>query len=147
MKDRPQAVAEGTTNPVGALLRGSAVPALLAVALLAAIAVPFGLNQVTSSLAGGGMGLLALAVGPTLHQLCRNLDPAMVIGIVVLAYCTVIILLGLGFSLLNDTAWLVGDFAAAGVFVVGAAWAVGHMRAAMKLRQPLYQQDEPTAGR
>ena len=147
MKDRTHAVAEGTTNPVGALLRGSAVPALLAVALLAAIAVPFGLNQVTSSLTGGGMGLLALAVGPALHQLCRNLDPAMVIGIVVLAYCAVIMLLGLGFSLLNDTTWLVGDFAAAGVFVVGAAWAVGHMRAAMKLRQPLYQQDEPTAGR
>jgi hypothetical protein len=89
----------------------------------------------------------ALAVGPTLHQLCRNVDPTMVIGIAVLAYCMVIGLLWLGFSLLNDTAWLVGKFAGAGVLVVTVAWAVGHMRAAIKLRQPLYQQEEPTAER
>ena len=147
MTDHVFPAAEGTTRPIATLLLGSAVPALSAVAVLSAIAVPFGLNQVTSSLVGGGMAVLALAVGPALHQLCRNVDPTMVVGIVVLAYCTVIGLLWLGFSLLNDTTWLVGEFAAAGVFVVAAAWAVGHMRAAVKLRQPLYQQDEPTAGR
>jgi hypothetical protein len=145
--DHLSPAAEGTTNPVGALLWGSAVPALLAAGALSAVAVPFGLNQVTSSLVGSGMALLALAVGPTLHQLCRNVDPTMVVGIVVLAYCMVIGLLWLGFSLLNDTAWLVGEFAGAGVLVVTVAWAVGHMRAAIKLRQPLYQQEEETAGR
>lgn len=140
-------VAEGTTNPVGRLLLGSAVPALLAVAALTVIALPFGLNQVTSSLVGGGMAVLALAVGPLLNQLCRNLDPPMVLGIVVLAYCLVIGLLGAGFSLLNDTTWLSGNFAGIGVLVVTVAWAVGHMRAALKLRQPLYLHDESTAGR
>jgi hypothetical protein len=140
-------VAEGTTNPVGALFLGSVVPALLAAGVLAAVAVPFGLDQVTSSLVGAGMALLALVVGPLLHQLCRKLDPAMSIGIVVMAYCTVIGLLWIGFSLLKDTAWLVGDFAGIGVLMVTVAWAAGHMRAAMKLRQSLYQQDEPTAGR
>jgi hypothetical protein len=140
-------VAEGTSNPVGALLRGSAVPALLAVAVLTAVAALFGSDEVVSSLVGGGMAVLALGVGPLLHQLCRNLDPTMSVGIVVLAYCMVIGLLGFGFSLLNDTDWLVGEFAGIGVFVVAVAWAGGHMRAAMKLRQPLYQHDEQTAGR
>ncbi|HST80661.1 MAG TPA: hypothetical protein VLL08_02845 [Kineosporiaceae bacterium] len=147
MTDQPSPAAEGTTNPVGALLVGSAVPALLAAAALTAAAALFGLNQVTSSLVGAGMALLALAVGPLLHQLCRNVDPTMVVGIVVCAYGTIIGLLWIGFSLLNDTDWLVGEFAAAGVFVVAVGWAVGHMRAAVKLRQPLYQQDESTAGR
>jgi hypothetical protein len=145
VNDHP--VSEGTTNPVGALLVGSAVPALVAVAVLAAVAVPFGTDEVASALVGGAMALLALAVGPLLHQLCRNLDPAMSVGIVVLAYCMVIGLLGVGYSLLNDTTWLVGEFAGAGVFVVAVAWTVGHMRAATKLRQPLYQQDGTTAGR
>jgi hypothetical protein len=140
-------VAEGTSDPIGVLLLGSAVPAVLAGLLLALAAVPFGLNQVTSSLVGAGMAALALTVGPVLNRLCRNLDPAMVLGIAVLAYCLVILLLGLGFSLLNDTTWLDGQFAAVGVIVVSVAWAVGHMRAAKKLRQPLYQQDDATAGR
>jgi hypothetical protein len=147
MTDQRYPVAEGSRNPVGELLRGAAGPALVVLAILAIVAVPFGLNEVKSSLVGGGMGMLALAVGPALHQLCRNLDPTMAVGFVVLAYCAVIGLLGIGFSLLNGTFWLVGEFAAVGVFVVALAWAAGQMRAAVKLRQPLYQHDETTAQR
>ena len=115
MKPPLLSVAEGTTNPVGALLRGSAVPALLGLALLTVVALPFGVDQVKSSLVGGGMAILAMGVGPLIHQFCRNLDPAMSLGIAVLAYCLVIGLLWIGFSLLNDTSWLVGEFGAAGV--------------------------------
>ena len=147
MKPPLLSVAEGTTNPVGALLRGSAVPALLGLALLTVVALPFGSDQVKSSLVGGGMAILAMGVGPLIHQFCRNLDPAMSLGIAVLAYCLVIGLLWIGFSLLNDTSWLVGEFGAAGVIVATVSWAVGHMRAALKLRQPLYQHEETTAGR
>ena len=151
MKDVPRnqryPVAEGSTNPVGELFRGAAGPALLVLAILTGVAVPFGLDEVKSSLVGGVMAVFALAVGPMLHQLCRNLDPTMAVGFAVLAYCLVIGLLGVGFSLLNDTSWLVGEFAAVGVFLVAVAWAGGQMRAAVKLRQPLYQHDETTAGR
>jgi len=140
-------VAEGTTNPVGELVRGAAVPAVLGWLVLTLVALGFGLDEVKSSLVGGGMAVLALTVGPVLHQLCRNLDPTMAVGVAVLAYGLVVVGLGLGFSLLNDTAWLVGGFAAAGVFVVAFGWAAGQMRAAAKLRQPLYQQEKPTAGR
>jgi hypothetical protein len=139
--------AEGTANPVGALFRGSIVPAGLGLALLALIGAAFGLDQVKSSLVGGALAALAMSVGPLLHLLCRNLDPALTIGIAVLAYCAVVGLFGLGFSLLNDTSWLVGGFAALGVIVVSVAWAVGHMRAALSLRQPLYQHDDRTAER
>lgn len=147
MKDHILPVNEGTGNPVGELLRGSAVPALSALAGLTLIAVPFGSDQVASVLVGGAMTTLAMLVGPALHQLCRNLDPALSLGFAVLAYGLVICLLWIGYSLLNDTSWLVGEFAAGGVFVVSAGWAAGHMRAALRLRQALYQHEEPTAGR
>jgi len=140
-------VAEGTTNPVGELFRGAAVPAVLALAVLTLAALLAGLDEAKSCLVGGGMAVLAMTVGPALHQLCRNLDPAMALSFAVLAYGLVVVGLWWGFSLLTDTAWLVGGFAAAGVFVVAFGWAAGQMRAAAKLRQPLYQQNETTAGR
>lgn len=147
MKDHIVPAAEGTTNPVGVLLRGSAVPAVLGLAVVVAIAAFLGADEVTSALVGGGMALLALGVGPLIHQLCRNLDPAMSLGVAITAYCTVIALLWIGFQLLNDTTWLVGNFAAFGVLVSTVGWAIGHMRAALKLRQPLYQQENATAER
>jgi ATP synthase protein I len=147
VNDHSFPAAEGTTNPVAALLRGSAVPALLALLVLSLLAVPFGLDEVKSALVGGAIAVLAMAVGPLLHQLCRNLDPNLTVGVAVLAYCTVVGLFGLGFSLLNDTSWLVGGFAALGVILVSVSWAVGHMRTALKLRQPLYQHDDRTAER
>ena len=143
MNDHIVPVAEGTTNPVGELLRGAAVPAVLGLLVLTVGALVVGADEMKSALVGGAMALLALAIAPALHQLCRNVDPTLVIGIVVLAYGLIVIALWFGFSLLNDTTWLVGGFAAAGVFVVAFGWAAGQMRAAVKLRQPLYQQEKP----
>jgi hypothetical protein len=93
------------------------------------------------------MAVLALSAGPALHQLCRNLDPNLVLGLAVLTYFTVLGLLGLGYSLVNDASWLIGGFAGGGVLVASVVWALGHLRAAVRLRQPLYQLDESTAGR
>ena len=140
-------VAEGTGNPVGALLVGAAAPAVAALALLAGGAALAGGDQSRSALAGGGMALVAMATGPALHQLCRRLDPTMTTGLVVMAYCVVIIALGVGYSSLSGTAWLVGEFAAAGVFVVAAGWTVGQIRASLRLRQPLYLREGTTARR
>ena len=134
-------VATGTANPVGALLVGAAAPSLAGLAVVTAVAALRGLDEVGSALVGGGLALLAMAVGPVLHQLCRRLDPAMVLGIVVLAYGTVVIALGLAFSSLNDIDRLSGEFAGAGVFVIAAGWTVGQIRASLKLRQPLYTAD------
>ena len=145
VRDHPAAL--GTTNPVGVLLRGSVVPALLAVALLALISGLVSLDAAKSVLVGGGMAVLALAAGPALHQLCRNLDPSLVVGIVVLAYCLVVGLIGIGFAQVNDASWLVGEYAAGGVLAGAVAWVAGHMRASIRLRQPLYDEDRSTAER
>src|SRR3954452_21047623 len=145
MTDRPFPVAEGTTNPVGVLLRGAAIPALGGLLVLTLAAAVLGSDQLRSALVGGGMAVLALAVGPVIHHLCRRWDPAMSLGVAVTAYGTVIVLLWIGFSLLNDTSWLNGDFAAAGVVVASVGWAAGHIRAALRLRQALYQHEETTA--
>jgi hypothetical protein len=143
----PVTVVMGVPDPVLVLLRGTAVPSVSSVAVVAAIAALEGLDAVASALVGGGMALLAMAIGPALHRLCRQVDPAMVVGIALTAYCTVVILLGLGFSLLNDTSWLSGPFAGAGVFVVALQWTVGLIRTSLKLRQPLYVEDQATAER
>ncbi len=139
--------AEATGNPAGRLLAGAGWPGLGATAALAAVASVTDLSNGASALVGGGMAVVALGVAPALHQLCRNLDPNVVLGIAVLAYCLVVGLLGYAYSVLDDASWLVGGYAGAGGFVVAAAWTVGQMRASVKLRQLLYQEDATTAGR
>jgi hypothetical protein len=131
-------VATGTRNPIGVLLLGSVVPSVAAVAVLAALSWLASADAAVSVLVGGGMAVLALAVAPVLHQLCRNLDPNILIGIVVLAYCVVVLLAGYGFSQVNDASWLIGGFAAGGVLAGAGAWVAGHIRSSLKLRQPMY---------
>ena len=147
MIDQDHLVAQGSRNPVGRLLRGSVVPSLVAVGLLTLISWLVSSDAAKSVLVGGGMAVIALAAGPALHQLCRNLDPSLVVGIVVLAYCLVVGLVGIGFAQVNDASWLVGEYAAGGVLAGAVAWVVGHMRASMRLRQPLWDEDRSTAGR
>ena len=131
--------ARATSNPAAALLRGAAIPALLAAGGLAAAALFVSPAAAASVLVGGAMAVLALTVASGLQQLCRDLDPNLVLGIVVLAYCTIVGLLWIGYLLLNDASWLVGGFAGGGVLAVVVAWVIGHIRAAVKLRQLLYQ--------
>ena len=132
-------VAQGTRNPIGVLLLGSIVPSVVAVAVLAALSRLVSSDAAASVLVGGGMVVVALAVAPILHQLCRNLDPNILIGIVVLAYCVVVLLAGYGFSQVNDASWLIGGFAAGGVLAGAGAWVAGHIRASLRLRQPMYE--------
>jgi hypothetical protein len=147
VNDPVRPAAQGTANAVGALLRGSAVPALFAVAGLALAGALVSPAAGASVLLGGGMAMFALAVGPALHQLCRNLDPSLLIGVAILAYCTAIGLVGIGYFQVSDASWLVGGFAGAGVAIATLTWTAGHLWAALKLRQPLYDESEPTAGR
>jgi len=139
--------AEGSPNPAGALLRGAAWPMLTGVVVLTLAAVVVSLSAAASVLVGGVMAVLALVAAPALHQLCRSLDPNLVLGIVVFAYCVVVVLLWVAYSLVVDASWLSGGWAGSGVLVAGIGWVSGHMRAALKLRQPLYEDGASTAGR
>jgi hypothetical protein len=139
--------AAGSVNPAAVLFRGAALPALAGAVVLAAAATLADLPAATSVLVGAAMAIVALTVVPVLHQFCRTLEPSLVLGIAVLAYCLVIGLLWVAYSLVIDASWLSGGWAGSGVLVVVVGWAVGHMRAALRLRQPLYEDGVPTAGR
>jgi hypothetical protein len=131
-------VASGDPDPIAVLWRGAALPSV-AVALVVAAGSTFrGFPEAGSVLVGAAMAVIALSVGPLLQRACRSLDPSLVLGLAVLAYCLVIGVLGIAYSLINDLSWLNGGFAGTGVAVAATVWAIGHMRAAMRLRQPLY---------
>lgn len=136
MTGRP--VVEGGRSPIGPLLVGGGGSGLAAFTVVTLVAATQGSNQIRSSLIGGGMALLTLALAPTLHLLCRRLDPTLTTGIVVMVYGGVIIALGVGYSAIDDAPWLVGGFAGCAVLLVAAAWAAGHIRAALRLRQPIW---------
>jgi hypothetical protein len=138
--------ATGTTNPIGSLWVGAALPTVLAIALFTVVALIASPADAASVLVGGGMALVALSASPLLQRLCRNLEPSLVLGIAVLAYCLVIIALGIVYRLLRDQSWLHGGFAGASVAIAAAVWAAGHMWTALKLRQPLYDLEESSAG-
>jgi hypothetical protein len=139
-------VAQASSNPAATLFRGAALPSLLAVVVLALVALPFSPAGSASALVGGAMAMTAMTVPTVLHQFSRRVDPSLMLGIAVLAYFVVIGALGVVYSLINDASWLVGGFAGGGVFAVAAAWTIGQMRAASKLRQPLYQDGELPLG-
>lgn len=130
--------ARADSHPSTAVLRGAGVPTLVVVAVIALAGLPSDRDHALSALAGGVMGLLALAVGPVLQWLCRSLDPAMALGVAVLAYCLVIGVAGFGYSVLNDKSWLSGEWAGGGLLGAIIAWTIGQMYAVSRLRQLLY---------
>jgi hypothetical protein len=130
-------------HPSAAVLRGAGVPALAAVAVVALSGLLSDRDHALSALVGGGIGVVALAVGPVLQWLCRSLDPAMALGVAVLAYCLVIGGAGIGYSALNDLPWLSGRWTAVGLLAAILVWTTGQMRAVAGLRQLLYGDAPP----
>jgi xanthine/uracil/vitamin C permease (AzgA family) len=125
-------------HPSGAILRGAGLPALAAVTVVALAGLGSDRDHALSALVGGGLGIVALAVGPVLQWLCRRLDPALALGVAVLAYCLVVGVAGFGYSALNDLPWLSGRWTAGGLLAAILAWTTGQMRAVSKLRQLLW---------
>jgi multisubunit Na+/H+ antiporter MnhB subunit len=99
-----------------------------------------GWQEGVSAASGAGIAILALSVSPVLHLICRNLDPALSLGFAVLAYCLVILGMWVAYEQLGNTDWLDATFAAWGVLFTGIGWVAGHMRGALKLRVPLYEE-------
>jgi hypothetical protein len=134
-------------HPSAAVLRGAGLPALAAVAVVALAGLVSDRDYALSALVGGAIGVVALAAGPVLQWLCRSLDPAMALGVAVLAYCLVIGGAGIGYSALNDLSWLSGGWAGLGLLAAILVWTVGQMRAVSQLRQLLYgDAPQPVSG-
>ncbi|MCE0539007.1 hypothetical protein LWF15_26255 [Kineosporia rhizophila] len=125
-------------EPVTALWLAALVPALVLGGLTGAGAFVVGRDEGVSALFGAGLALVALTFTTMLHFQLRMTEPWLGMGLAFMTYSLVIGLMWAAFLLLDETAWLVGPAAAAGLGAGLVGWIGGHMRGALKLRQPLY---------
>jgi hypothetical protein len=133
-------VAGPTRDPVRALWLAALLPAVCLGLVTIAGSFLAGSQEGASAASGAGIAILALSVAPVLHLICRNLDPAFSLGLAVMAYCLVILGMWVAYEQLGSTDWLQAPFAAWGVLLTGVGWVAGHMRGALKLRLPLYEE-------
>ncbi len=90
------------------------------------------------ALVGAGLALVALTFTTMLHFQLRMTEPWFGMGLAFMTYTLVIGLMWAAFVIFDETDWLVGPAAAAGLAAGLLGWIAGHMRGALKLRQPLY---------
>lgn len=125
-------------EPVTALWLAALVPALVLGALVCGAAFVVGRDEGFSALVGLGLALIALTFTTMLHFQIRMTDPVIGMGLAFMTYGLVIALMWGAYVALEDIEWLVGPAAAAGLAAGLLGWVGGHMRGALKLRQPLY---------
>jgi hypothetical protein len=131
-----------TTDPAAALLRGGAVPALLAgigVALCCLLAGP---SAAVSAGLGGSMAIIALAVGPLLLRLGRDWTSVGLMALAVTGYGAVVFFLAVTFLLLSNASWLLGGYAAIGVLACTSGWLGGQLRSTHRLRVLAFGDEE-----
>lgn len=130
------------SDPAMTILRGAGLPAVAAVLVTAAVfGIGGGGGHGASVTLGGVMALAALAVAPLVQRLTRRMDPAMVLGIAVLAYSMAMLLVGYTFSLVNDLPWLHSMPAGLGALAAILGWSAGHIWTSQHLRQLIYDAD------
>lgn len=123
-----------TPDPAMALLRGGAVPALVAGAVLAAAVARAGRDAVVGSVLGTVLVCVAMSAGPFLMRTTRRWSPPAVMAVSLLSFGAVVVVLGMVHVALARAAWLSSGHLAASLIVCGAAWTVGESRAAWRLR-------------
>jgi hypothetical protein len=142
-----QVVSAGpTTDPAVALLRGGGIPALLTCVGVAACCLPVGPSAAGSAALGGGMAIIALAVGPLLLRLGRDWTSVGLMALAVTGYGAVVFFLAVVFLLLSNASWLLGGYAALGVVACTSGWLAGQLRSTHRLRVLAFG-DERDAGR
>lgn len=125
----------GTAEQFSAMLRASAVPALLAAAGCVVVA----------AVADGGKGAWSAALGAALVVVFFSFsllvmkrtaawEPTAVMGVVLGTYTAKIIALGVAMVLLRDATWLSGQALALTVIVCTVVWLAFEMRAFTRLR-------------
>lgn len=130
------------SDPSMAILRGAGSPAVAVVLVPAAIfAVASGAGAGASVILGGAMALAALAVAPIVQRLTRRMDPAIVLGIAVLAYSVVMMLVGITYARVNDLAWVHTRPAGLGALAAILGWSAGHIWTSQRMRQLVYDAD------
>lgn len=123
-----------TADPAMALLRGGAVPALVAGAVLAAAVARAGLDAVVGSVLGTVLVCVAMSTGPFLMRTTRRWTPPAVMAVSLLSFGAVVVVLGMVHVALAGAAWLSSGHLATSLIACGAAWTVGESWAAWRLR-------------
>ncbi len=130
------------TDPAMAVLRGAGLPAVAASVLTAAgFTLAVGAGEGASVLLGGGMAGVALAVAPLVQRLTRRMDPALVLGIAVLAYSVVMLMVGLVYTGVSGLAWVSSTPAGLGALAAILGWSAGHIWTSQRMRELLYDTD------
>jgi hypothetical protein len=134
--------ARPVSDPSTAILRGAGIPAGAAVLVTAAgFGAGAGMGEGASVVLGGVMAVAALAVAPIVQRLTKRLDPAMVLGIAVLAYSVVMLLVGVTYGQVNDISWVHSAPAGLGALVAILAWSAGHIWTSQRMRELLYDSE------
>jgi hypothetical protein len=140
-------VSGATPNPAWALVRGSAAPAACSLIVAAVLGAVVGGAWAAAGVAVGGfLALAALAVGPLLMHLGRSRTPAGVMSLAVAGYFVVVVVLGVAYVLVGSVNELPGEGLGAGVLTAAGSWLVGQVVSTRRLRLPVYDLTEPTAG-
>jgi hypothetical protein len=131
---RPPAESGETRRPAAVLLRGGAVPAGLAGALVAGYSALVSPSAAGSALIGAVLAGAALSVGPLLLAATRQLSPPAVMAVAVGGYAITIGVLATAYLMLAGVSWLSGDHVGYAIAAVTAAWLAGQIRAVRRLR-------------
>lgn len=127
-------VAAAQAGVAGALFRAGALPAAVISAAVIAAASPWGLPAVTGAGIGSAAATGALAVGPLLLRLGRDLDPPLLFGLALGGYAAVVMILGGLLVLAGPATWLSGKSAGVAAVAVTSGWLAGQLRATRRLR-------------
>lgn len=131
------------TEPGAAFLRGGALPAAVAAALVTVAGVPSGGPGVAGAAVGSVLAVLSLAPGPILLRRSATWSPPAVMAAAVGSFGVIVMLLGIAFAVLGEQPWLSPGHLAVALVVVTSAWLAGQVRAAARLRS--YAFDPPGA--
>jgi hypothetical protein len=124
-----------TPAPALALLRGGLLPTLGTGGLLVVIvALSTDGRAAVGAALGAGLACLAMSAGPLLMHATRRWSPPAVMAVALLAYGLVVIVLGLIYLTLEQVAWLSAGHLGVALAVCCAAWTVGQLWAARRLR-------------
>jgi hypothetical protein len=89
------------------------------------------------------IALLALCAGPALLSAARRVSPPTVMALAVAGYGVTVMVLAVGYVVLEAVPWLAGDRVGYGLIAATAGSLAGQVRAVARFRAPVFDEDVP----
>jgi ATP synthase protein I len=121
-------------DPFPAMMRGALRPTVIAAAAAAAVGAFAGLPGLTGALLGAALVIAFFGAGLWLMRLTRNLEPSLVMAVVLVSYVAKVMALGVVLVLLKDASWLSVPHLALSALACTAVWLGAEIRAFTRLR-------------